>query len=99
MEELLGQDTIKSLGFGGALGFLSGFAFKRVFKVLSFLVGLYVLSLIWLADLGVITVNWKALEVLASSLFSSLENFARTAVRVVSFSGSFAVGFLIGMKV
>ncbi|NPA40997.1 MAG: hypothetical protein GXO18_01835 [Aquificae bacterium] len=99
MEELFGQDTLKALGFGGALGFLTGFTLKRVFKIVAFVLGLYILSLIWLADTGVITVNWNALEKFAVGFFSSFESFAKTAIRTVSFSGSFAVGFLAGMKV
>ncbi|EDP75073.1 FUN14 domain-containing protein [Hydrogenivirga sp. 128-5-R1-1] len=99
MEELFNQEVVKELGFGGAMGFLVGFTLKRVFKLLAFVVGLYILSLVWLADNGVITVNWDSLGKFASSFFSSFESFARTAVRTVSFGGSFAVGLAVGMKV
>ncbi len=99
MEELFNQEVVKELGFGGAMGFLVGFTLKRVFKLLAFVVGLYILSLVWLADNGVITVNWDSLGKFASGFFSSFESFARTAVRTVSFGGSFAVGLAVGMKV
>ncbi len=87
------------MGFGGALGFLVGFTLKRVFKIMAFLLGLYVLSLLWLADNGVIVVKWGEISKFANSFFSSFESFAKNTVRTLSFGGSFAVGFAIGMKV
>lgn len=99
MEELFGSETFKELGFGGALGFLVGFTLKRVFKMLAFLLGIYILSLLWLADNGVIVVKWDEIARFAGEFFSSFESFARNAVRTLSFGGSFAVGFAIGMKV
>ncbi|RLJ71580.1 putative membrane protein (Fun14 family) [Hydrogenivirga caldilitoris] len=99
MEDIFGQEVLKDLGFGGALGFLVGFTLKRVFKIAAFILGLYILSLIWLADKGVISVNWAAFGKFAGSFFSSFESFAKTAVRTVSFGGSFAIGFVAGMKV
>jgi uncharacterized membrane protein (Fun14 family) len=99
MEDVFSQEVVKELGFGGALGFLIGFTLKRVFKVVAFILGIYALSLVWLADNGLITVNWSALERFAGSFFSSFESFAKTTIRTVSFGGSFALGFAIGMKV
>ncbi|WP_457601408.1 FUN14 domain-containing protein [Hydrogenivirga sp.] len=99
MEDLFGQEVVKELGFGGALGFLAGFTLKRVFKLIAFILGLYLLSLIWLADNGLITVNWDAFGRFVAGFFSSFESFAKNAVRTVSFGGSFAAGFVLGMKV
>ncbi len=99
MENLLGAETLKAIGFGGAIGFLSGFTLKRVFKLLAFILGLYILSLAWLVDLGIVSVNWVALERFALGFFSSLDSFARTFLSTVTFSGSFALGFAMGMKV
>ncbi len=99
MDSFLNQEVFKDLGFGGAMGFLVGFTLKRIFKLVAFILGLYILSLIWLADNGVITVNWDALGRFASGFFTSFDSFARNAVRTVSFGGSFAVGFVAGMKV
>ena len=99
MENLFDQEVVKELGFGGALGFLVGFTLKRVFKFFALILGIYILSLIWLADNGIITVEWNKLGEFASGFFSSFESFAKNAVRTVSFGGSFAMGFAIGMKV
>ncbi len=99
MEGIFDQEVVKELGFGGALGFLVGFTLKRVFKLIAFIIGIYILSLVWLADNGVISVNWGEMEKFATGFFSSFESFARSAVRTASFGGSFAIGFAVGMKV
>jgi len=99
VENLFTNEALKELGFGGAIGFLVGFTFKRIFKLMAFILGLYLISLIWLADNGVITVNWAALEGFARGFFSSFSSFAQNIVRTASFGGGFAVGFAIGMKV
>lgn len=99
MEGILGPDVAKDLGFGGALGFLLGFTLKRVFKMFLLLAGLYVLSLIWLADKGVILVKWQEVEGFASGLFTSFSSFARGIVGTLPFGGGFALGFAIGIKV
>jgi len=99
MENLFANEVLKELGFGGAMGFLIGFTFKRIFKLLAFILGLYLISLIWLADNGVVTVNWAGLEGFAKSFFSSFNSFAQNIIKTASFGGGFAVGFAVGMKV
>jgi uncharacterized membrane protein (Fun14 family) len=99
MDEALSPDTLKQMGFGATLGFMVGFTLKRILKLMILVVGLYVLSLLWLADAGVLNVRWEGLAQLIGGLFSSTEGFARSAVRTLSFGGSFALGFALGMKV
>ncbi len=99
MEDALSPDTLKQMGFGAVLGFMVGFTLKRILKLMLFVAGIYVLSLVWLADMGVLSVNWDSLARIFSDLFSSTEGFTRGVVRTLSFGGSFAVGFALGMKV
>ncbi len=99
VENFPADEILKELGFGGAIGFLAGFTLKRVFKLVAFIFGLYILSLVWLADKEVITVNWTALENFARGFFSSFSDFAQSMIRTAPFGGGFAVGFAIGMKV
>ena len=92
-------ESLKELGFGAAIGFLVGFTLKRALRIFAFILGLYILSLLWLADNGVITIHWDKAEVFASGAMGSLNTLARTAVQTLSFLGSFAVGFAMGLKV
>lgn len=99
MEGLFGGEIFKDMGFGGVLGFLVGFTLKRVLRLFALFLGLYILSLVWLADNGVIVVKWGEVAKFVGGFFSSLEGFIRNLVRTISFGGSFLVGFGIGMKV
>jgi len=96
---LIMVEVLKELGFGAGIGFLLGFTIKRAFKVLIFFVGLYILSLIWLADNGLITVQWNEMNTFLSRTFESFASFAKTALKALSFLSSFAVGFAVGLKV
>ena len=99
LNNLVMVEVLKELGFGAGIGFLLGFTIKRAFKVLIFFIGLYTLSLIWLADNGVIAVNWQQMNDLVNTTLTSFSAFARTALKALSFMSSFAVGFAIGLKV
>ncbi len=99
MEDILNPEAIKELGFGGAMGFIVGFTLKRILKFFLLILGLYILSLVWLADNGVITVNWGQIQDFVTSFFESFNSFARNAIRTLSFGSGFAVGFAVGMKV
>jgi len=99
MEGFLSPEIIKDVGFGGALGFLAGFVLKRVFKMLLFILGLYILGLMWLANVGLVEVKWGEMEEFVRGFFSSFEGLIASVVRSVPFGGSFAIGFAIGLKV
>ncbi len=99
LDNIVMVEALKELGFGASIGFLVGFTIKRAFKIIAFILGLYILSLLWLADNGVITVNWTQVEGFVSGFMGSFTSLARTAVQTLSFLGSFAVGFAVGLKV
>jgi uncharacterized membrane protein (Fun14 family) len=92
-------ETLKELGFGAGIGFLLGFTIKRALKIMIFFIGLYFLSLLWLADNGLITLNLSAMERFLTNTFESFTAFTKTAVKALAFMSSFAVGFAVGLKV
>jgi uncharacterized membrane protein (Fun14 family) len=89
------------LGVGGVGGFIVGFALKKLSKVVLFLIGVFVLALIYLSTQGIIKVNydalWKALASLVGSAGSAF-SWLIGAISVLPFAGSFIAGFLIGLK-
>ncbi len=99
MQETLSPEIFKQLGFGASMGFLIGFTFKRIFKLALFVVGVYIISLVWLADLGLISVNWEKLASSVNTIFLSFDSFIKTLFKTLSFGGSFIIGFALGMKV
>lgn len=98
-ENLLMTEALKELGFGAGIGFLLGFTIKRALKIMLFFVGLYLLSLLWLADNGVIILNVTAMEKLITQSLESFTAFSRMAFKALAFMSSFAVGFALGLKV
>ena len=50
------------MGSGGLIGFLVGFAVKRVFKILAVIAGVFFGSLMYLQSQNLISVNWDRLQ-------------------------------------
>ena len=98
MEGGFAFEAFKELGFGGVIGFLLGFTLKRVIKLFLFIIGLYIISLLWLADNGIVTVNWGALEEFIRSFGGTFKDMSQTLIKTASFGGGFAVGFAMGLK-
>ena len=91
---------VYQLGVGGIGGFLVGYAVRKVAKIVAVILGIFLLSLISLAHIGAISVNYdKLLEVL--SKLTIPEQAAELLIPVLAnlpFAGSFIVAFLIGLK-
>lgn len=92
---------IAQVGVGGILGFVVGYALKKVVKLVLVLAGLFVMILAYLGLRGVITVNFEALESLISSGLASGSQFVGVIAAIIAalpFAGSFLAGFLLGLK-
>jgi len=92
------ESLIADLGYGGFAGFVVGYAARRVLNILLMLMGLYLLSLLWLQSKGVIDIHWSAFLHLFKGIFESAESFFTGLVRSVAFSGAFLGGFFLGFK-
>jgi uncharacterized membrane protein (Fun14 family) len=93
VEELVGD-----IGYGGFAGFVIGFAVKRVLNVFLMLLGLYILSLLWLKSKGVIDIHWSAFLNMFKGMFEGFSSFIHGIVRQVAFSSAFLGGFYLGFK-
>lgn len=92
---------VAQIGVGGILGFLVGYALKKVAKLLMVLAGIFVMILSYLGLRGVITVNFEALQSLIASGIASGSQLAQVVVSVIAalpFAGSFLAGFLLGLR-
>ena len=100
--EFLGS-LLTQLGFGGTLGFVIGFALKKLLKIILVLVGLYFASLFYLAHEGFITINYDRFNEVYQTLISKLtrQNFTIPTFLTshLPFTGSFIVGLGLGFKV
>ncbi len=92
------------IGFGGLIGFLVGFAIKKLIKLLLVAAGLFFLGLQLLAYEGYITINWQKFEFSLSNLAHKLPDFAvgnpiqTFLIFGMPFVASFALGLFFGLK-
>jgi uncharacterized membrane protein (Fun14 family) len=90
------------LGIGGIGGFIVGYTIKKLSKLILFLIGLFILILIYISTQGIININYSALWSALSDAFSWAGSAVSWLVGVVSllpFAGSFVAGFLLGLKI
>lgn len=98
IEQILHNKAFKEFGTGALIGFTLGYTFKKLFKVFVFLLGLYLITLIYLNNQGIVEIQWDNLESWVNYVFEGFRNFARNITAPVASLGGFAVGFTAGLK-
>jgi uncharacterized membrane protein (Fun14 family) len=86
-----------SFGIGGFGGFFIGFVTKKIIKILMVLVGLYVFSLYYLMYTEVIKIDTTKLLATSSNIVTQIINFSVSTLAYLPISGSFAIGFTLGI--
>jgi len=92
---------VYELGLGGVGGFIIGFAVKKLSKLILFLIGLFLVFLVYLNLKGVLSLNYEALFNFVSELLGSIGSTFSWLVHTIAllpFAASFVAGFLIGLK-
>jgi uncharacterized membrane protein (Fun14 family) len=98
MSELL-PPLIFQLGVGGFGGFIAGYAFKKLVKIVFVIIGLFVLALIYLGSRGIININYEALGNAVLSALGQSGNWVGQIVSNLPFAGSFGLGLILGFKI
>ena len=91
---------IYQVGVGGIGGFFVWYAIRKVAKIAAVFLGIFLFSLISLAYVGAISVNYDDLTEVLSKL-AIPEQAAELLIPILAnlpFAGSFTVAFLIGLK-
>ncbi|ACS89471.1 MULTISPECIES: FUN14 domain-containing protein [Thermococcus] len=86
------------MSIGAVVGFITGYALKKFIKIVLTLIGVYLLSLFWLQQKGVITINTDALFNLAESATTSTLTLADKVVGILPGTGAFVAGFYLGFR-
>ncbi len=100
MSEVL-TPIVYQMGIGGILGFFSGYAVKKIAKIIAVLIGLGALLLIYLGYEGIITINYdKSIsDDSEPNGNSSQASIALTPIIAnLPFAGSFIAGVAVGAK-
>jgi len=89
------------LGLGGFGGFCVGYSIKKIAKIVAAIFAIGYLGLQYLANVGVISINYLVLEEWAMSMFgetSALQGFFITLLAQMPFGVGFAGGLVLGLK-
>jgi uncharacterized membrane protein (Fun14 family) len=63
---------VSTIGFGGIVGFLVGFALKRIMKILAVIAGVFFAALLYLESQHIVNVNWDKLQIISNSILSTI---------------------------
>jgi len=94
----LSEVLIYQLSIGGTGGFLVGYATKKIAKIIAVFLGLYAASLLYLNQIGVISMNYEKFVTMASTSATNLTDLFVLSIGGLPFAASFIGGFALGMK-
>jgi uncharacterized membrane protein (Fun14 family) len=63
---------VSTIGFGGIVGFLVGFALKRIMKILAVIAGVFFAALLYLESQHIVNVNWDKLQTISNGVLSTI---------------------------
>ena len=97
--------TLFTAGSGGIVGFLIGFALKRVMKILAVIIGLFFGALMYLQSQSILNINWDRLYSVSESTLSIIGNSITdtgqistiTANLGIPLTGGLSGGFVLGL--
>src|SRR5881409_2666510 len=89
--------TLFSIGSGGLIGFLVGFAIKRIFKILAVIVGFFLGALIYLQSQGLISINWDKLQAVTQSVTTTLAHSLTDTNQISVISGNLGIPLTGGL--
>ncbi|WP_048148497.1 FUN14 domain-containing protein [Palaeococcus ferrophilus] len=84
------------VGVGGVVGFITGYALKKFIQIVLALIGAYVLSLFWLQQKGVISINTDALFNLTQEAAGKALSLSDKVLAILPGGGAFIAGFYLG---
>ena len=88
---------VSTIGFGGIVGFLVGFALKRIMKILAVIAGVFFAALLYLESQHIVNVNWDKLQTISNSVLSTITTAAATnATSTTGASGMGAIQAILG---
>ena len=92
---------VGGLGIGGVGGFLVGFALKKAAKVIAVIVGLFFLSVQYLAYENIISIDYSALQAFANELLgqtTGAQTWLTDFIVHAPFGAAFIGGLYLGLQ-
>lgn len=90
---------LQQISFGALAGFATGYALKKVGKVLAIVLGLLFVALQLLAYYGIVEINWGVVQDQVDPLLEpeSLGSMWRRLVELLTYNITFAAAFVPGL--
>lgn len=90
---------LQQISFGALAGFASGYALKKVGKVVAIIIGLLFVALQLLAYYGIVEINWGVVQGHVDPLLEpeSLNSMWQNLVQLLTFNITFAAAFVPGL--
>src|SRR5204862_6263552 len=63
---------VSTIGFGGIVGFLVGFALKRIMKILAVIAGVFFAALLYLESQHIVNVNWDKIQTISNGVLTTI---------------------------
>jgi uncharacterized membrane protein (Fun14 family) len=97
--------TLFSIGSGGVIGFIAGFAIKKVMKILAIIAGVFFAALMYLQSQGIVNINWDKLQSVSQATITTIANSLTDSGQISAIAGNLgiplteglAAGFAIGL--
>jgi uncharacterized membrane protein (Fun14 family) len=89
---------VGDVGVGAIVGFVTGYALKKLMKIAMAIIGAYILSLFYLQHKGVITINTERLFNLTGSLTRQVVSLGQKVLGILPGTSAFVAGFYLGFK-
>jgi uncharacterized membrane protein (Fun14 family) len=92
---------VGELGIGGVGGFLVGFALKKAAKLIAVIIGLFFLSLQYLAYENIISIDYGALQTFANELLgqtAGAQTWLTDFIVHAPFGAAFVGGLYFGLQ-
>ena len=98
--------VVTSVGGGFFAGLVTGWALKKVIKLVAVVVGLFLGALIYLQSQSIINISWDKLQTLSEATLSTIGNSITNTGEIstimgnlgIPLTGSLSAGFIIGFS-
>ncbi len=94
--------TLFQMGGAGGLGFITGYAIKKILQAVMIIVGVFVMGLFTLASTGSVTIHWDKVFANANVASAQVADFAAATSSVVfqhfPITAGFGLGFIFAFK-
>jgi uncharacterized membrane protein (Fun14 family) len=87
---------VSTIGFGGIVGFLVGFALKRIMKILAVIAGVFFAALLYLESQHIVNVNWDKLQTISNGVLSTIATTATNSTSTSAGGAGLSIPSILG---